>query len=115
MIKEPTKTVEEVNSFLTSKFVKCGRLEFRKSFIEYYPDFMFRLRKAVPDITAGEEILCMLLHLKQSSSDIAAILSICRKSVKQTRYRLRAKIGLSPEITLDTFIRQLVNDKTSDN
>lgn len=112
MIEEQIKDIEEkeLDCFLTTKFIKGGRLEFRKAFIEHYPNFMCRLRSIVPDITDGEEILCMLIHLKQSSSDIAAILSICRKSVKQTRYRLRSKIGLPSHITLDAFVHQILSE-----
>lgn len=110
MIDEEIKEVKEFSGFLTTKFIKSGRQEFRKAFIEHYPNFMYRLRNAIPEITDGEEILCMLIHLNQSSSDIAAILSICRKSVKQTRYRLRLKIKLPTHIDLDTFVHQIVRD-----
>lgn len=115
MTEEQTTTIEELNCFLTSLFVKSGRQEFRRAFIEHYPNFMYRLRNAVPEITAGEEILCMLIYLNQNSSDIAAILSICGKSVKQTRYRLRLKIGLSPQIPLETFVHQLVSNNYAAN
>lgn len=74
---------------------------------------MSRLRSTVPHITSGEELLCMLIFLGQNTEDISAILCICPKSVKQSRYRLRQKLCLPPNMSLEQFIQKLFSDNLS--
>lgn len=99
----------ESSILLPAILVRNGRHQFRKAFIRIYPFFLSALRNAVPEITDGEEMLCMLIHLKQNTNDIAAILGIARKSVNQTRYRLRQKIDNSKQLTLEEFVQRLSN------
>lgn len=103
-----TATVES-SILLPAILVRNGRHQFRKAFIRIYPFFLYTLRNAVPEITDGEEMLCMLIHLKQNTNDIAAILGIARKSVNQARYRLRQKINISEQLTLEEFVQRLSN------
>ena len=116
MIKEEFNTEDPIETlvmspvFLPAFFVANGRQQFRKAFIKSYPSFIYLIRKAIPQITAGEELLCMLIHLNQSTDDIVAILGISRKSVNQARYRLRLKINLPTHFSLEKYIRRLTSE-----
>lgn len=102
--------IDESCVLLPAYFIRDGRLQFRKAFIKNYPSFIYLLRSSIPQVTAGEEILCMLIFLRQSTDDISAILGICRKSVKQSRYRLRQKLNISANLSLEEFVYKLIPD-----
>ena len=66
-----------------------GESKFRQCFELLYPFFLPRLREKVPSITHREEILSMLLVLKQDNKRIAELLSIAPRSVLMLRHRFR--------------------------
>ena len=100
--------VDKAHILLPAILVQSGRVQFRKVFIKNYPSFIHLLRNSIPQITSSEEILCMLIFLRQSTDDISAILGICRKSVNQSRYRLRQKVSIPANLTLEEFIQSLL-------
>ena len=91
-----------------SVFREKGEVKFRRYFMQLYPTFLNLLKERIPDITRGEEILCMLIVLGQNMDEVADILCIEKKSVKMSRYRLRKKIGITQEESLEDFIRSLL-------
>ena len=104
--------VDKPHVLLPAVFAQSGRLQFRRAFIRSYPSFIHLLRCSIPQITSSEEILCMLIFLNQSTDDISAILGICRKSVNQSRYRLRQKVNIPANLTLEEFVHQLLPGKS---
>ena len=60
--------------------------------------------------TRTDELLCMLIILKQTNEEVARTLGISRASVLQNRYRLRNKLNLPEGSDLDTEIRRLLTD-----
>lgn len=77
---------------------------FRKSFISLYPDFLTRLHELCPELTANDENLCMLIKIGQSSDDIALALGISKPSVNSARYRIRRKMRLGKDVSLNDVI-----------
>lgn len=82
--------------------------QFRSSFNSLYPSALHRLRTACPRATRSDELLCMLVVLKQTNEEMARTLGISRPSVLQTRYRLRTKFGLSEGNDLDAEIQRIM-------
>lgn len=80
---------------------------FRHSFTALYPDFISNLRAKCTGLTPGDENLCMLIRIGQSSDDIALALGISRASVNSARYRIRKKLGMGKEESLDDLINSL--------
>ncbi len=78
---------------------------FRKSFNDLYPGFVDRLRHEYPELTAGNELLCMLIALRRRNEEIALALGISRESVVTSRYRLRSRFNLPKEVELNDFIQ----------
>jgi CHASE3 domain sensor protein len=81
--------------------------EFKKTFQEVYPNFFASLRLRFPEITAAELRLSALIKMNLSLKEAANSLGISAESVKKSRYRLKKKIALSEEDSLENFIRSL--------
>ncbi len=81
--------------------------QFKKTFEEVYPNFFASLRYRFPDITASELRLSALIKLNLSLKEAANTLGISSESVKKSRYRLKKKIALQEEDSLEEFVRNL--------
>lgn len=82
---------------------------FRKSFAAIYPLYLPKLREKYPQLTRSEELLAMLICMNQSTDEIALIMGINRNSVNMLRSRMRKKINLTKEESLDEVIRQYLS------
>ena len=85
-----------------------GESKFRQCFELLYPIFLPRLREKVPSITHREELLSMLIALKQDNKRIAELLAIAPRSVLMLRHRFRQKIGMNTEYSLENFIEDIL-------
>ena len=90
-----------------------GETKFRQYFELLYPLFLPRLREKVPSITHREEILSMLIVLKQDNKRIADLLAIAPRSVLVLRHRFRQKIGMNTELSLENFIEEILNTNSN--
>jgi len=81
---------------------------FKKTFQEVYPGFFANLRYRFPVITASELRLSALIKMNLSLKEAAAMLGISTDSVKKSRYRLKKRLGLMDEESLEEFIRNVV-------
>ena len=99
---------------------KNGESKFRQRFEVLYPLFLPRLRERVPAITRREELLSMLIVLKQDNKEIAELMAIAPRSVLMLRHRLRQKIGISTDNSLENYIEETLglenkSDKGADS
>lgn len=93
-------------------------VNFRNYFTSLYPNALHRLRTISPRITRVDELLCMLILLKQNNEEIAHLLGVSRSTVLKNRYRLRCKLQLPGGVDLDTEVRSLLapeEEKTPPN
>ena len=51
----------------------------------------------------------MLIYRGSSSEEIAFALGISRESVNKARYRIRKKLNLSKETTLDDWVKEITS------
>lgn len=70
---------------------------FEHHFTRVHQSFFTDLKKAYPSLTAGDLRLAAYLRMNLSSKEIAPLLHISVRSLENKRYRLRKKLGLSPE------------------
>lgn len=125
---EKEKITSEINEFLNDNnnrqemetltpFIlkESGEVKFRQCFEILYPLFLHRLREKVPSITRREELLSMLIALKQNNKEIAELLAIAPRSVLMLRHRFRQKIGMATEYSLEYFIEELLGVQQSEN
>lgn len=76
-------------------------------FAEVHQPFINTLQKEHPSLTDGNLRLCYLIRLNMNTKDIAAIMGISLNSVKVARKRLRKRMQLATEITLNDYILAL--------
>lgn len=79
-------------------------LQFKKYFKNRHPGMIEKLREKFSDITDAEERLFLLIKMKHTSKEIAAILGINYESVKKTRMRLRRRLLLKNKESLEKFV-----------
>lgn len=79
---------------------------FRQSFAALYPRYLPTWRQRCPELTKSDELFCMLIYLKQNTDEIALALGISRASVNTARSRIRKKLGLGKEDSLDAYLQR---------
>lgn len=82
--------------------------QFRSTFAGLYPSALNRLRSFCPKVTRTDELMCMLIVLKQTNDEMARTLGISRSSITQSRYRLRTKMNLSEGIELNDEVQRVM-------
>ena len=97
---------QELETITPSMLQKDGESKFRQCFEMLYPLFLHRLREKVPTITRREELLSMLIVLKQGNKEISELLAIAPRSVLMLRHRFRQKIGMTTDNSLEIFIEE---------
>ncbi|GCC53068.1 hypothetical protein SanaruYs_33090 [Chryseotalea sanaruensis] len=78
--------------------------DFKLTFENVHQNFFGNLLKDYPDLSPAELKLCALLRLNMGTREISALLGISADSAKTARYRLRKKLNLGQEQSLNDFI-----------
>ena len=104
---------QELETLTPSLLQTEGESKFRQCFELLHPLFLPRLRERVPSITRREELLSMLIVLKQDNKRIAELLAIAPRSVLMSRHRFRQKIGMTTELSLENFIEEILETETT--
>lgn len=81
--------------------------EFKTYFEGVHPDFFSKLKKANPELSAGELRLCALIRLNLNLKESAGLLSISPDSVKTARHRLRKKLKMGEEDSLLDYLMRI--------
>ena len=74
------------------------------AFNQVDPEFLNKIRTLYPDFSPSDLKLCVYLRLNLSGKEISTLLNISTKSVEIKRYRLRKKMGLEPQVSLQQYI-----------
>jgi ligand-binding sensor domain-containing protein len=82
-------------------------MEFTLHFSQVHGRFLDTLKSNYPELTNNDLRLCALYRIGIATKDIAAAMSISQTSVKMARYRLRKKLGLTPEEDITAFLEQI--------
>jgi tetratricopeptide (TPR) repeat protein/DNA-binding CsgD family transcriptional regulator len=104
--KDKRQELETLTPFILKE---SGEIKFRQCFELLHPLFLHRLREKVPTITRREELLSMLIVLKQDNKEIADLLAVAPRSILMLRHRFRQKIGLTSEYSLENFIEGILS------
>ncbi len=103
-----TTDTDELDNSLYSQYILTDTdwSSFKTYFEKAFPNYMHRLRISFPAITDAEERLFVLIKIKLTTKESATMLGISADSVKKTRNRLRKKLELEKNVSLEDFIRQ---------
>lgn len=77
---------------------------FSNYFQQVHKDFNSRIKKQYPKISASELRFLSLVKMNLSSKEIASILNISNEGIKKARYRVRKKLQLDPNESLEDLI-----------
>ena len=103
-IKDAVMATERL---LHSKAYQINWADFEAQFEFIHPGFFYKLRIQFGEFTPNELRLCAFVKLNMSNKDIALIIYTSPDSVNTARKRLKKKLGLLPEESLQSFIRNL--------
>lgn len=101
--------VTEVKSSDVSKTSASDWEKVESLFVETNPKFIEELYRRNPGLTPGDVRMACFTLMGMETKHIARLLSINPASVAKNRYRLRQKLGLGPDQTLDAFLHSLAS------
>lgn len=108
IVPESEQPQQEEEHILTMTLLtKNDEQHFRQLFNVIHPGFIEKIRTNFPEISSGNEIICMMIRLHKSNEEISLALGIKRESVAKARYRLRTLFNLPKEVELNDFIASL--------
>ena len=81
--------------------------QFKNYFEDVHKDFNSKVMNNYPKVSTNDLRLMSLLKMNLSSKEIANILNISIEGVKKARYRLRKKLNLSTEESLQELVIDL--------
>ena len=77
---------------------------FNQKFSQLHNSFFDNLKKAHPELTKTELKFCAYLRIHLAGNQIANILSVTSEAIRKTRHRVRKKMNLPPEESLEDYI-----------
>ena len=122
---EKTGIVEELQRQLNNKMVSAERQElattisnltilteadwekFKSLFEQLHPGFFINLQEKVSDITIAELRMAALTRLHLATNQIASILGISSNSVYKTKQRLRQRLNIDTETSIEEVIANI--------
>lgn len=81
--------------------------EFRLLFDKVYPGFFIRLKEKMADLSPADTRLMALTKLQLAPKEMAAMLGLTYEAIKKSRQRLRKKINLPEEGSLDEVVEMI--------
>jgi len=80
---------------------------FSKYFQQVHTNFNSNVKQRFPEVTSNELRLMSLLKMNLTSKEIANILNISQEGIKKARYRLRKKLEMTSEDSLQDLVLTL--------
>ncbi|MBD5385781.1 hypothetical protein HDR69_05075 [bacterium] len=80
---------------------------FEKTFENVNPEFVKRLKERCPSLSENNIRLCSYILIGLSTRQIADLMNVRSASIKQSRWRLRSRLGLTTEESLEDFLRNI--------
>lgn len=81
--------------------------QFKIHFESVHNSFFENLRTRCNNLTPNDLKICAFIKLKISTKEISRLLNIAPESVNMHRYRLRKKLNLPPESSLDEIVSEM--------
>lgn len=77
---------------------------FNQKFNQLHQTFFHNIQHAHPDLTKTELKFCAYLKLNLTGNQIANIQNVTSEAIRKTRYRIRKKLSLNKEESLENYI-----------
>jgi len=105
--KDINRTLVETERTLNSKAYKTTWVDFESHFETVNPGFFEKVNAHSGSLTINELRLCAFLKLHMSNKEISQILYTSADSVNTARKRLKKKLGMLAEDSLQQFFQNL--------
>ncbi len=101
----------KVNTYVATKMDSENDLTlFLIKFEQTHANYFHVLKHRFPDLTTNDLRLCACLKMNLCTKEIAALMGLSVRAIENNRYRLRKKVGLSPDRNLNEFLLDIVPD-----
>lgn len=77
---------------------------FKLRFEKVHPGFFERMKDCYPALSRTELRLCAYIRVGMTAKEIAQVLSVKPDTVNTSRYRIRKKMQLAPDASLEAAI-----------
>ncbi|WP_290539988.1 triple tyrosine motif-containing protein [Alistipes sp.] len=105
----------KVNSYVAAKMDSESDLAvFLIKFEQTHVTYFQVLKQRFPELTTNDLRLCACLKMNLCTKEIANLMGLSVRAVENNRYRIRKKIGLSPDRNLNEFLLDIVPDDESE-
>lgn len=105
---QSAERIDHLNQLLnTSILTEDDWKHFRQLFDKVYPGFFIRLKEKMPDLSPADTRLIALTKLQLSQKEMAAMLGVGYDAIRKARQRLRQKISLPEEGSLDEVVEMI--------
>jgi ligand-binding sensor domain-containing protein len=84
--------------------------QFSAHFDEVNNGFLNKLKLKFPSLTNTDLKVCAYLQLKLSTKEIAQLMNISVRGVEISRYRLRKKLQLTTDQSINDFLNEMIKD-----
>lgn len=81
--------------------------QFRDVFEKIHPGFFEKIKSDYPQLSTTDIRICAYIKIRMSLNEVASLLNISLQSLHTSRYRIRKKLNLTPDLNLDDFIFQI--------
>jgi DNA-binding CsgD family transcriptional regulator len=95
---------EVVNTLKLESTIDKNWEQFTQQFTELNPDFYKNINQVAEKLSRSDLRLAALLRMNMSSKEIANMLNISDEGIKKARYRLRKKLALQSDESLEAKI-----------
>ncbi len=108
--KVSTEDMRQIDTVIKSHISSREELrQFIEMFEKAHPHFLSNVKERYPDLSDSQMKLAMYVYLGMTNKQIATYLNIRTESVKQARWRLRVKMGLKTDDSLESTLRDLTD------
>jgi len=81
--------------------------DFKIHFQQVHPDFFNSLKGLDKNLSTNELRHCAYIKMNLTTKEIAGFLNVSDRAVQTARYRIKKKLGLSPEKDLSDYIKSI--------
>ncbi len=108
--KSDRKSLEPLKKRISDKIDDSADWDqFLTQFSTTYPDFIDCLTEKYPKLRSGDIKLCCYLKMNMNTKEIAKVTGLSVRAVENKRYRLRKKLELETDVSLDSYIHTMRN------
>ncbi len=107
MSRDGIITIQELNGIVSAiKTQIHDENLFNQKFSHLHANFFDDMKKVHPDLTKTELKFCAYIRLHLSGKQIASITNVTTEAIRKNRYRIRKKLNLQKDDSLEAYIFQ---------